>query len=103
MSKERATDLARQCTELVRRGNDFPTVWFILLESHVLVNGIPRQRLERNRNLLDIPLITGEQLEHTDLIIDVVPGRGGMFSLDNGRERRFLTRSKICAMPAAPG
>ncbi|MER2507699.1 MAG: DUF779 domain-containing protein [Amaricoccus sp.] len=34
---------------------------------------------------------------HTDLIIDVVPGRGGMFSLDNGRERRFLTRSTICA------
>jgi hypothetical protein len=35
---------------------------------------------------------------HTDLIIDVVPGRGGMFSLDNGRERRFLTRSTICAV-----
>jgi uncharacterized protein (DUF779 family) len=34
---------------------------------------------------------------HTDLIIDVVPGRGGMFSLDNGRERRFLTRSTVCA------
>ena len=33
---------------------------------------------------------------HTDLIIDVVPGRGGMFSLDNGREKRFLTRSEIC-------
>ncbi|HEY1708615.1 MAG TPA: DUF779 domain-containing protein [Rhizomicrobium sp.] len=33
----------------------------------------------------------------TDLIIDAVPGRGGMFSLDNGRERRFLTRSKVCA------
>ena len=32
----------------------------------------------------------------TDLIIDVVPGRGGMFSLDNGRERRFLTRSTVC-------
>ncbi len=32
---------------------------------------------------------------HTQLIIDVVPGRGGMFSLDNGRERRFLTRSRI--------
>jgi uncharacterized protein len=44
-----------------------------------------------------------EVWKHTDLIIDVVPGRGGMFSLDNGRERRFLTRSKICAMPAAPG
>lgn len=32
---------------------------------------------------------------HTQLIIDVVPGRGGMFSLDNGREKRFLTRSRI--------
>ena len=34
--------------------------------------------------------------KHTDLVIDVVPGRGGMFSLDNGRERRFLTRSTVC-------
>lgn len=43
--------------------------------------------------------------QHTQLIIDVVPGRGGMFSLDNGREKRFLTRSKLfgggeaCAVP----
>ena len=46
--------------------------------------------------------ISGSQYDvwkHTDLIIDVVPGRGGMFSLDNGRERRFLTRSEICALP----
>ncbi len=42
-----------------------------------------------------------EAWKHTDLIIDVVPGRGGMFSLDNGRELRFLTRSRICA-PARP-
>ena len=35
-----------------------------------------------------------EVWKHTQLIIDVVPGRGGMFSLDNGRERRFLTRSR---------
>ncbi|QND72801.1 DUF779 domain-containing protein [Tardiphaga robiniae] len=34
--------------------------------------------------------------KHTDLIIDVVPGRGGMFSLDNGRDVRFLTRSRVC-------
>ena len=40
-----------------------------------------------------------EAWKHTDLIIDVVKGRGGMFSLDNGRERRFLTRSMICALP----
>ncbi|WP_112873131.1 DUF779 domain-containing protein [Paracoccus endophyticus] len=33
----------------------------------------------------------------TDLLIDAVPGRGGMFSLDNGRERRFLVRAPTCA------
>lgn len=52
--------------------------------------------------------ISGSQFDvwkHTQLIIDVVPGRGGMFSLDNGRERRFLTRSRLfggttaCSMP----
>ena len=37
-----------------------------------------------------------EAWKHTDLIIDAVPGRGGMFSLDNGREVRFLTRSRLC-------
>lgn len=35
-----------------------------------------------------------EVWRHTQLILDVVPGRGGMFSLDNGTERRFLTRSR---------
>jgi uncharacterized protein (DUF779 family) len=32
--------------------------------------------------------------KHTQLILDVVPGRGGMFSLDNGTERRFLARAR---------
>ncbi len=36
-----------------------------------------------------------EYWQHTHLIIDVVPGRGGMFSLENGRELRFLTRSRL--------
>ncbi len=35
--------------------------------------------------------------KHTQLIIDVVPGRGGMFSLENGRDVRFLTRSRLFA------
>jgi len=42
--------------------------------------------------------IGGRQYEawkHTQLILDAVPGRGGMFSLDNGRERRFLVRSRL--------
>jgi uncharacterized protein (DUF779 family) len=49
--------------------------------------------------------ISGPQYEawkHTDLVIDVVPGRGGMFSLDNGRERRFLVRSEVCAVAPTP-
>ena len=37
-----------------------------------------------------------EVWKHTNLLIDAIDGRGGMFSLDNGRERRFLTRSEIC-------
>lgn len=36
-----------------------------------------------------------EYWEHTQLIIDVVGGNGGMFSLDNGTGRRFLTRSRL--------
>ncbi|UHC13779.1 DUF779 domain-containing protein [Methylobacterium currus] len=50
--------------------------------------------------------------KHTQLIIDVVPGRGGMFSLENGSGRRFLLRSRVfdeaeiaalaaCAAPTA--
>jgi len=42
--------------------------------------------------------ISGPQYQvwkHTQLILDVVPGRGGMFSLDNGREKRFLSRSRV--------
>jgi hypothetical protein len=33
--------------------------------------------------------------KHTQLVIDVVPGRGGMFSLENGEGVRFLVRSRL--------
>jgi uncharacterized protein len=36
-----------------------------------------------------------EYWKHTQLVIDVVPGRGGMFSLENGTGMRFLTRSRL--------
>jgi uncharacterized protein (DUF779 family) len=36
-----------------------------------------------------------EYWKHTQIIIDVVPGKGGMFSLENGRGVRFLTRSRV--------
>jgi uncharacterized protein (DUF779 family) len=39
-----------------------------------------------------------ERWRNTDLIIDSVTGIGGMFSLDNGTGRRFLTRSTVCAV-----
>ena len=32
---------------------------------------------------------------HTQLVIDVVPGRGGMFSLEGPQGLRFLTRSRL--------
>lgn len=37
--------------------------------------------------------------KHTQLIIDVVPGRGGMFSLENGEGVRFLVRSRLFTDP----
>lgn len=50
----------------------------------------------------DTPFYIGvaqyEAWRHTELTIDAVDGRGGMFSLDNGRERRFLVRSDLCAI-----
>ena len=42
--------------------------------------------------------ISGSQFEywqHTQLNIDVVPGRGGMFSLEGPLGTRFLTRSRL--------
>lgn len=36
-----------------------------------------------------------EYWKHTQLIIDVVEGRGGMFSLEGPEGFRFLTRSRV--------
>src|ERR1700761_3546909 len=46
-----------------------------------------------------VPVYIGESQyaywSHTQLIIDVVPGRGGMFSLEGPSGRRFPTRSRF--------
>lgn len=39
-----------------------------------------------------------ERWRHTDLIIDAIRGIGGMFSLENGTGKRFLTRSEACVI-----
>ncbi|QKS73085.1 DUF779 domain-containing protein [Paenalkalicoccus suaedae] len=36
-----------------------------------------------------------EYWKHTQLIIDVVDGRGGMFSLEGPEGKRFLVRSRV--------
>ena len=36
-----------------------------------------------------------EYWKHTQLILDVVPGRGGMFSLEGPEGVRFLIRSRV--------
>ena len=61
MSKERASDLARRCTEFVRNGKDFSIVWSTLLKSHALIKGISRKTLLRKSNSLRIPLIASEE------------------------------------------
>ena len=70
----------------------YPRSKFIIGDTDVLLGHIG-----------DAPVyISASQFEvwkHTDLIIDVVPGRGGTFSLDNGREVRFLIRLLVC-LPA---
>ncbi len=48
--------------------------------------------------------IGGDQYElwaHTNLIIDVVEGRGSGFSLEAPEGKRFLTRSEVCGAPAS--
>lgn len=39
-----------------------------------------------------------ERWQHTRLVIDVVSGRGGGFSLEAPTGRRFLTRSELCSV-----
>jgi uncharacterized protein (DUF779 family) len=36
-----------------------------------------------------------EYWKHTQIVLDVVPGMGGMFSLENGEGVRFLIRARV--------
>jgi hypothetical protein len=62
MSRERAHDSAERCTELVRNGNDFPTVWNTVLKRNALVDGFPHSQMEGTEPVLEIRLVTGERL-----------------------------------------
>jgi hypothetical protein len=58
----KAASLLARCTQAGDGGADFPTVWHTVLKGHPLVAGIPSQRLDGARVLLDIPLITRQTL-----------------------------------------
>jgi hypothetical protein len=54
--------LAQICTDTLRNGVDFPTLWETVLKAHPLVAGNPIQRLVGTRPLLEIPLVMGRRL-----------------------------------------
>jgi len=70
----------------------FPRGGFIVGPSDVLLGEIGGEPFYIGRAQF-------EYWHHTRLMIDVVPGRGGMFSLEGPTGKRFLTRSKLFLAP----
>jgi uncharacterized protein (DUF779 family) len=66
----------------------FPRGEFLIGGSDVLLGEIGGQPFYMSESQF-------EYWMHTHLIIDVVPGRGGMFSLEGPEGKRFLTRSRL--------
>ncbi|KMJ59547.1 acetaldehyde dehydrogenase [Bacillus sp. LL01] len=66
----------------------YPKDDFLIGDSDVLLGEIGNAPFYMNKKQY-------EYWKHTQLIIDVVPGRGGMFSLEGPEGLRFLTRSKV--------
>jgi uncharacterized protein (DUF779 family) len=66
----------------------FPRGEFLIGGSDVLLGDIGGQPFYMSESQF-------EYWMHTHLIIDVVPGRGGMFSLEGPEGKRFLTRSRL--------
>jgi len=66
----------------------FPRSEFAIGEVDVLLGEIGEQPFYMSESQF-------EYWRHTHLIIDVVPGRGGMFSLEGPEGLRFLTRSRL--------
>ena len=65
----------------------YPDGELIIGNQDVLLGAIGETPFYMHRNQF-------EYWKHTQLIIDVVDGRGGMFSLEGVEGKRFLTRSR---------
>ena len=66
----------------------FPLGDFFLGEGDVLLGTIEEVPFHMSRSQF-------EYWKHTELTVDVVPGRGGMFSLEGSEGVRFLIRSRV--------
>jgi uncharacterized protein (DUF779 family) len=66
----------------------FPRSEFLISDADILLGEIGGQPFYMSKAQFDYWM-------HTHLIIDVVPGRGGMFSLEGPEGLRFLTRSRL--------
>lgn len=66
----------------------YPRGEFLLGDNDVLIGMIGDTPFYMSRSQF-------EYWKHTQLILDVVPGRGGMFSLENPEGVRFLIRSRV--------
>ena len=66
----------------------FPRGEFLIADADVLLGEIGGQPFYMSKAQF-------EYWMHTHLLIDVVPGRGGMFSLEGPEGLRFLTRSRL--------
>ncbi len=61
---------------------------FLIGDSDILVGSLDDTPFYMSRSQF-------EYWKHTQLILDVVPGRGGMFSLEGPEGVRFLIRSRV--------
>ena len=66
----------------------FPRGEFLVGDSDVQLGEVDGEPFYMSRSQF-------EYWKHTQLLLDVVPGRGGQFSLDNPEGVRFLIRSRV--------
>lgn len=66
----------------------YPRGEFLVGDSDVLIGAVDGEPFYMSRSQF-------EYWKHTQLILDVVPGRGGQFSLDSSEGLRFHTRSRV--------
>ena len=66
----------------------YPRGEFLIGDSDVLIGTLGDTPFYMSRSQF-------EYWRHTQLILDVVPGRGGMFSLEGPEGVRFLIRSRV--------